>query len=476
MRFVNPTDVRSSALPRIAEKTFTRTQHTFKLFRTSELNSNRHGSEPEGHTLTPQSQTAASAAAAQVVAPGRNDRALRARAVKVVPGGMYGHMLTNDRTMPPSFPQFWQRGEGPLAWDVDDNRYIDLMCAFGPMLLGYRNAAVEQAAAEQARAGDTLSGPSARLVEFAELLTDTVTHAQWAMFAKNGTDATATGVRIARAATGKRKLLKAAVAYHGANDWFTPRSAGVTAEDRANIVEFEYNDIASLERAVAEHDGDIAAIIVAPFRHDSFVAQEHVEPEFARATRRLATAQGAALILDEVRTGLRLDVRGAWESLGVRPDLTAFSKALANGYPIAALVGVDSLRDAASEVYVTGSFWYSAVPMAAGIATVQQALAIDAPALMDESGTRLKNGLEEQGRSAGLELALTGPVQMPLLIFADDPDKKKAFAFTDAAVRRGVLMHPWHNMFLSTAHTVAVIDDVLERTRAAFEEIASLDF
>ncbi|MET0899506.1 MAG: aminotransferase class III-fold pyridoxal phosphate-dependent enzyme [Mycobacterium sp.] len=385
-------------------------------------------------------------------------------------------MLTNERTMPASFPQFWLRGEGPYAWDVDDNRYTDFMCSFGPMLLGHRNPVVEKAAADQSLLGDTLSGPTARMVEFAELLTDTVAHAQWAMFAKNGTDATSAAVRIARAATGKRKFLKAAVAYHGANDWFTPRMAGVTAEDRTNIIEFDYNDVASLERAVAAHDGDIAAVIVTPFRHDSFVAQEAVQPEFARAARRVATAQGAALILDEVRTGFRLDVRGAWEPLGVRPDLTAFSKALANGYPISALVGSDALREAASEVYVTGSFWCSAVPMAAGIATVRQAVDIDAPALMSTAGTRLKNGLEQQGRQAGFDVALTGPVQMPLLIFADDPDKKKAFAFTDAAVRRGVLLHPWHNMFLSTAHTLDVIDDALEHTRAAFEEIASLDF
>lgn len=415
-------------------------------------------------------------AVTQLSETNRNDRALRERADRVVPGGMYGHMLTNERTMPPSFPQYWQRAEGAHSWDVDDRRYIDFLCSFGPMLLGHRNPVIEQAAAEQAMAGDTLSGPTARMVEFAELLTDTVAHAQWAMFAKNGTDATASAVRIARAATGKRKLLKAAVAYHGANDWFTPRMAGITVEDRANIVEFAYNDVASLEQAVADHDGDIAAVIVTPFRHDSFVAQESVQPDFARCARRLATEQGAALILDEVRSGFRLDVRGAWESLGVRPDLTAYSKALANGYPISAVVGVDALRDAASEVYVTGSFWFSAVPMAAGIATVRRAVEIDAPAVMAEAGTRFKEGLEEQGRRVGLDVALTGPVQLPLLIFADDPDKKKAFAFTDAAVRNGVLLHPWHNMFLSTAHTPVVIDDALERTRAAFEEIASLDF
>lgn len=404
-----------------------------------------------------------------------HDEAIRARASRVIPGGMYGHMLANEHTLPPSYPQFYDGGEGALTWDVDGNRYIDFMCAFGPMLLGYRNPRVDAAATAQLAVGDTLTGPSPRMVELAELLTDTVAHAEWAMFAKNGTDATSAGVRIARAATGRSKFLKAAVAYHGANDWFTPRSAGVTAEDRANIVEFQYNDVASLEAALAAHEGDVAAVIVTPFRHDSFVAQEAVDPEFARAARRLATAHGAVLLLDEVRTGFRLDVAGAWESLGVRPDLTAFSKAVANGYALSALVGVDSLRAAASEVYVTGSFWYSAVPMAAGIATVTEAVALDAPRVIHDAGLRFKTGLEEQARAAGLPLELTGPVQMPLMIFADDVHKKKAFAFTDAAIRRGVLLHPWHNMFLSTAHTDEVVDEALARTQDAFEEMASLD-
>jgi glutamate-1-semialdehyde 2,1-aminomutase len=403
----------------------------------------------------------------------RHDRELRDRAAKVIPGGMYGHMLANARTMPPSFPQFWLRGEGAHAWDADDNRYVDFLCAFGPMLLGHRNRLVDEAAARQAALGDTLSGPSPRMVELAELLTSTIAHADWAMFAKNGTDATSAAVRIARVATGRTKLLKAAVAYHGANDWFTPRSAGVTAQDRANIVEFDYNDVASLEAAAAAHDGDVAAIIVAPFRHDSFVAQEHVDPAFAAATRALATRIGAVLILDEVRTGFRLDVRGAWEGLGVRPDLTAFSKALANGYAISALVGADALREAASEVYVTGSFWYSAVPMAAAIATVERAVEVDAPALMAGPGERFKAGLEAQSERHGLPARLTGPVQMPLLVFADDPDKVTAFAFTDAAARRGVLLHPWHNMFLSTAHTAEVVDEVLALTDEAFAETAA---
>ncbi|MFV0532728.1 MAG: aminotransferase class III-fold pyridoxal phosphate-dependent enzyme [Cumulibacter sp.] len=380
--------------------------------------------------------------------------------------------MTAGPIVPPSYPQFWDHVDGPYGWDVDGTRHIDLLCGFGPMVLGYRNPVVESAAAAQAAYGDTMTGPSARMVELAELLTDTVAHADWSMFAKNGTDATAIAVRIARAATGKTKLLKATPAYHGANDWFTPMLSGVAPGDRANIDYFDYNDLASLEAKVAEHSGDIAAIILTPFQHDSRKPQEFVDPEFARAARTLTTGEGAVLILDEVRTGIRLDLRGAWETIGVRPDLTAYSKAIANGHPIAAVVGIDALKEAASSVYVTGSFWYSAVPMAAAKATIEHALAIDAPARIASVGELLKRGIEEQG--AHLGAYISGPLQMPYLSFADDPSLAVAMAFTDSAIRHGVLMHPWHTMFLSTAHTEDVIDDVSTRTARAFEEIAAL--
>lgn len=404
------------------------------------------------------------------------DRALRTQALGVIPGGMYGHMRVGADNMPANYPQFYRSGEGATLVDVDGTSYIDFMCAFGPMILGYANPVVDAAAAAQQRLGDPFTGPTPRLVELAELLVDTVAHADWAMFAKNGTDATSTAVVIARAATGRSKLLKARQAYHGANAWFTPQPAGVTAADRMDIVEFEFNDLASLEAAADAHEGDVAAIIVPPFRHDALADQELVDPAFARGVRDIATRIGAALILDEVRTCLRLDLAGAWEGLGVRPDMTAYSKSLANGYPIAAVVGTDALRSAASSIYVTGSFWQAGVPMAAALATLEIARTVGTPAVIEKAGDRLRAGLAEQAERHGFELAQTGPSQMPMVRFADDEDLRLGFALTDAAARRGVLLHPWHNMFLSTAHTDDVIDTALERTDDAFAEIRSTNF
>ncbi len=149
------------------------------------------------------------------------DAALRERASAVIPGGMYGHMSATG--LPPEYPQFYQRSEGSHVWDVDGNEYVDLMCSFGPVILGHKHPKVERAVAAQRAEGDTQAGPAACMVEAAELLVDRVAHADWAMFAKNGTDATTICLMVARAATGRSTVLAASGAYHGSAPWCTIR-------------------------------------------------------------------------------------------------------------------------------------------------------------------------------------------------------------------------------------------------------------
>ncbi len=397
------------------------------------------------------------------------DAALRARAARVVPGGMYGHL--NAMQLPAGFPQFFERAEGCRVWDVDGNEYLDLMCSFGPVVLGHRHPAVEAAAAKQATTGDCLNGPSPAFVELAERLVDTVDHADWAMFQKNGTDATTLCLTIARAATGRRKILTAHGSYHGAAPWCTPIPGGVTDEDRVNLLPFVYNDLESAAAAAAQAGGDLAGIIVCPHKHDVFVDQELVDPDFARGLRRLCNERGAALILDEVRTGFRIAPGGSWEGLGVAPDLSAWSKALGNGHPIAAVLGGEPLREAATRVFATGSFWFSAVPMVAALATLETLRREKALERMREAGTALRQGLAAQAASHGFKLRQTGPEVMPMVLFDDDPGFTNGRAWCAAAVRRGVYVHPFHNWFLCAAHDADAIRSVLERTDEAFGEV-----
>jgi len=398
------------------------------------------------------------------------DAALRERAARVIPGGLWGHLRVQG--LPPGYPQFFQRAEGCRLWDADGRELIDFMCSWGPVVLGHQDADVEAAAELQRRAGDTMNGPAPVLVELAEHFTGLVAHADWAIFAKNGTDATTTCVTTARAATGRRKLLVAQGAYHGAAPWCTPYPAGVTAEDRAHLLHYRYNDIASLEQAAALAGSDLAAVMVSPFRHDYGVELELPTPEFAQALRAVCDRQGAALILDEVRTGARLDLAGSWECFGVRPDLAAWSKAIANGHALAAVTGSEPWREAAASIFVTGSFWCGAVAMAAALATLRKLQAVDGIAHMRAMGQRLRDGLARQAQAHGFRIRQSGPPQMPLLLFDDDPGVELGSAFCALALQRGVYLHTKHNMFLSVAHRPHDIDRALLATDDAFAVLA----
>jgi len=396
------------------------------------------------------------------------DEQLRRRARAVIPGGMYGHQSAGP--LPPAFPQFMREGLGARVWDVDGNEYVDLMCSYGPVVLGHRHPAVEAAAAAQAELADCQNGPAAVMVDLAELLVDTVRHADWAMFAKNGTDATTICCTIARAHTGRSRILVATGAYHGAAPWCTPRLSGVTPEDRANLGYYTFNDLASVTAAMAAGP-DVAGIVVSPFKHDAGFDQELVDPEFARGLRELCTRTGAALILDDVRCGFRLHLGSSWEPIGVMPDLSAWSKAIANGHPLAAVLGSAAFADAAASIFVTGSFWFSATAMAAAIATIGALREEGAIEAMDRTGTALRAGILQQAADRGIAVNYTGPAAMPYLTFAGDRGHELASTFAGAAIRAGAYVHPRHNWFVSAAMTEADLAAALAATEAGFAAV-----
>jgi glutamate-1-semialdehyde 2,1-aminomutase len=404
--------------------------------------------------------------------PNSQDAALRARARQVIPGGLWGHL--NAANLPEGYPQFFASAEGCRLRDVDGREFVDFMCGWGPMVVGYRNPAVEEAARRQAALGDAMNGPAPVLVELAETLVALIPHADWCLLQKNGTDATTACVTTARAGTGRRKVLVARGSYHGAAPWCTPSLAGVTTEDRAHLLHFDYNDAASLQDAAEQARGDLAAVIVTAFRHDMGRDLELPDPAFARAAREICDATGAALILDDVRAGFRLDLGGSWEGIGVRPDLAAYSKAIANGYALAAVTGVERFREAATRIYTTGSFWCSAVSMAAAVATLGELRRVDGPAHMRAMGERLRSGIAALAARHGVGIRQSGPAQMPLVLFDDDADARKGSAFCAAALRAGAYFHPRHNMFLSCAHQAADIDLALQAADAGFAAVARM--
>ena len=223
--------------------------------------------------------------------------------------------------------------------------------------------------------------------------------------------------------------------------------------------------------AAREAGADLAAIVVSPFKHDAGFDQELVDPAFARGLRELCTQTGAALILDDVRCGFRLHLGSSWEPIGVLPDLSAWSKAIANGHPLAAVLGSGSYRDAAASIFVTGSFWFSAAAMAAAIATIGALRDEGAIEAMDRAGTALRAGILEQAAARGIEINYTGPAAMPYLTFAGDRDHELGGTFAAAAIRAGLYVHPRHNWFISAAMTDADLAKALAATDEAFAAV-----
>jgi len=206
-----------------------------------------------------------------MTAPTAKNLQLRRRAEAVIPAACtdtnrWRHYRTTIRNSS-------RAARGSYLWDVDGSRYLDLMCAYGPQLFGYAHAAIDDAAIERIRQGDPLTGPTEYMVSFAERMTALVTHAQWAMFCKNGTDATPWPWSRRAPIPAARPWFLAKGAYHGAAPWCTPRTTGTTPEDRANQLFCHYNDIESLEAAVARAGDDLAAIFASPFKHDALVDQ-----------------------------------------------------------------------------------------------------------------------------------------------------------------------------------------------------------
>jgi len=392
------------------------------------------------------------------------------RATKVIPFGIYGHHSPALRT-PGSTPYYFAKGQGSRIWDVDGNEYVDWICAYGPMLLGYNHPKVEAAAAKQREQGDCLSGPGEVMVELAERLVDRTPFADWFLFAKNGSDMTTWAIQVARAHTGREKIIMAQGAYHGKDAWCTPGHGGLTPADRATILTFPWNDLARLQRLVEAHRGNVAGIILTPYHFPNWWDNELPAEGFLPGVRKICDEEGIVFILDDVRTCFRLHMGGSGEYFGVQPDLSAYCKAIANGYALSACGGKDAFKTAASKVFLTGSYWFSGVPMAAAMATLDELEACDGITRMRELGRKLCDDLTSCAASHGLKLTCSGHPSMPFVKFADDDDFYRTQVWCAEVTRRGAYVHPHHNWFVSTAHTEDDVQRTLEAAEPAFRVV-----
>ena len=358
-------------------------------------------------------------------------------------------------------PKFVERGKGGHVWDVDGNEYVDWNMGIGPLSLGYCDEVVDAAIRAQLAKGITFSQPSPLEVEVAELVRDVVPGAESVRYSKTGCDVTTAAVRLARAFTGREKVL--CCGYHGWHDWYiavTDRNRGIPRSTQDLSFTFNYNDLDGLEQSL---DSDVACVVLEPMVFES------PKPGFLEGVRELCTKRGVLLIFDEMWTGFRLALGGAQEKFGVRSDLAVFSKAVANGMPLSMLTGrkdVMSLLD--KDVFFFTTFGGEALSLAAAKATIGQLRDKNVPAALARTGTRLREGYLAAAKEAGCDFTNCFGMDARTIVTFDakggNPLELKSL-MQQEMIKRGVLWGGFHNV--AFAHTEADVEHTLAAYRQA---------
>ncbi|HVY46184.1 MAG TPA: aminotransferase class III-fold pyridoxal phosphate-dependent enzyme [Minicystis sp.] len=382
------------------------------------------------------------------------------RAVGLIPAGTQTLAKGPGQWVRGVAPKYLARGKGSHVWDVDGNEFVDLVMGVGPLSLGYAYPAVDKAIQAQLADGITFSMMHPLEVEVAELVRDTVPNAEAVRYSKTGCDATTAAVRVARAFTGREKVL--CCGYHGWHDWYiavTDRNRGIPKATQDLTFTFQYNDLQSVEDAL---DEDVACVILEP------TVFEAPKPGFLEGLRALCDKKGALLVFDEMWTGFRIALGGAQEFFKVRADLACFSKAIANDMPISVLTGRrDVMKLFDKDVFFFTTFGGEALSLAAAKATIHELRDKKVPEHLTKQGQKLKDGYVAIAREAGLE-GVTGCVGYPYrsLCTFTGADALEAKSYVQQEMlARGVLWQGFHTMCLS--HTDSDVDLVL----AAYREV-----
>ena len=377
----------------------------------------------------------------------------------------HDQILEQDRFIDGAYPIFASHGSGAYFWDVDGNRYIDFILGYGPVVLGHADPRITDAVVHELKNGTCIS-PMWRpiQVELTELLTSVIPGAEMAFLLKTGSDATSAAVRLARIYTGRSKIVR--WGYNGWHDWSAPRSTGIPASVRNDVLTFDYNDIDSVRSIFESNAGEIACLIMMPFE------VEPPNPGFLQEVRSITHQHGALFILDEMRSGFRMALGGAQQYFGVSADLATYSKAMANGYAISALVGRADILSGLGRTHMASTYYGNSAEMAAAIATISILRDSDALERIWTVGEAFQRGLNALVQEFQLPVEVVGYPPSPFLRFtASDLAKRQAAkeAFYRETTRQGILLHPNHHWFTCASHTDEDIYRSLEACRRGFE-------
>ncbi len=401
---------------------------------------------------------------------GPRGQALWERADAVLPGGGIYFSRSARFAGDSNLPGFIERAEGCRVTDVDGRTYLDFNCGNGPNLLGYLHPEVEAAARRQADQASLASFFPPALVDMSERLLEAIPGYDWAVPVKAGSDATALAARILRANGDRPLLMVFKNAYHGLSPEFIARRG--QGWDTSNLVRVAWDDAQGVLDVLAREGERLAGVLLNPLDQNPAQPTREPSPEFLRAIERVRSETGAPIALDDVRHGFRLHPRGSHRAVGIEPDLVCLGKALGNGHSVAALLGVEALREACSRLMLTSTYIFDPVAFRAAIATLEIYHRDGVFSSMVAAGERLRVGLLSAARDAGTTVEVTGPATMPTLLFADDPEHAKARRFAREAAHLGAIFHPSLNWFFCGAHDDAAVEEAIEISQQAFARTA----
>ena len=424
----------------------------------------------------------------------KRSKDLLSAARQVIPGGVNSPVRAFRAVG--GEPPFISRGEGAYLWDADGNRYIDYVLSWGPLILGHAHPAVVTALAKAASRGTSYGAPTALEVQLAELVVDMVPGVEMVRFVNSGTEATMSALRLARAHTGRHKIVKFEGCYHGHADMLLvqagsgvatlglPDSPGVPPGATQDTLTAPFNDLAAVERLFEEFPGEIAAVIVEPVAGNAGV----IPPVdgFLPGLRRLTEADGALLIFDEVMTGFRVALGGVQALYGLDPDLTTLGKVIGGGLPVGVYGGKQAIMETvapAGPMYQAGTLSGNPLAMTAGLVTLRE---LRKPGVFEQivaMTERLCQGIGQAAAEAGIPVYQTQVGTMFSTFFTEGPvtdyasakgsDTERFGRFFQGMLERGIYLAPsqFEAGFTSTAHTAEVIDATIEAARGAFGQV-----
>jgi glutamate-1-semialdehyde aminotransferase len=393
-------------------------------------------------------------------------------AQRLTPGGVGGIRRPYNFVVG-EYPVFITHGKGGHIFDVDGNEYIDMLCAYGPIILGYVEPEINEAVKAQMDRGFCFSLVQPVQNDLEQRLIETLPCGEQAIIVKTGSDATNAAVRAARAYTGRDVIARCG--YHGWGDWCVENHGGVPRALVDLTKEFRYGDVADLERVFAENGGEIACVIITPVGHPLAAPVVVPPPGYLEKVKEIAHKNGAVLIFDEIRTGFRVAMGGAQERYGVVPDVTAVGKAMANGYPIAAVVGKrDVLSVYLKDAFLSSTFFPNSLEMVAAMKCMDILEREKVQDAIWERGTRFLERLGRLVEESRVPVTMSGIPPMPFVTFdrADDHYRDRRTRFYTECIRRGLFVQPYHHWYIAHRHTEEDLTRALDVVEEALAIVA----